>query len=179
MTYTRMKQIWRHTPTSAGVWQYQAFSLCETQPKQCTDNTHCEIRERAATQDLNTLNYLQNTQQHLKYGATHLLWQVPPLCNTRPDKCTDQAQGETWQRIATQTPTHDYPHLTKQIWCHTPALVAPLSLYETPSDKWPEKAYSEIQSAQPIRPQPLSLENYNMTTNQIRHTPTSAGTFPL
>ncbi|KAF9502832.1 hypothetical protein BS47DRAFT_1369979, partial [Hydnum rufescens UP504] len=41
-------------------------------------------------------------------------------------------------------PTLDYPHLTKQIQRHTPASAAPLSLCETPSDEWPEKAYSEI-----------------------------------
>ncbi|KAF9509150.1 hypothetical protein BS47DRAFT_1365483 [Hydnum rufescens UP504] len=69
-----------------------------------SDNAHREIQERAATQDPNTLDYPQNTQRHLKYGATHPLQQVPPLCNTRPDQCTDQAQGETRQCAATPDP---------------------------------------------------------------------------
>ncbi|KAF9503277.1 hypothetical protein BS47DRAFT_1369653 [Hydnum rufescens UP504] len=51
--------------------------------------------------------------------------------------------------------------------CHTPALVAPLSLCKTPSDEWPEKAYSEIQSAQPIRPQPRASRT--IIRRQIRY----------
>ncbi|KAF9507552.1 hypothetical protein BS47DRAFT_1366552 [Hydnum rufescens UP504] len=185
MTYMRTKQIRRHTPAEAGVWQYQAFSLCETQPEQCTDNTHREIWERAATQDPNTLDYLQNTRRRLKYGATHPLRRVCGnimyLHCAIPDPTNAQIRPRAKHGSAQppRPPTLDYPHLTKQIRHHTPASAAPLSLRETPSDEWPEKAYSEIRSAQPIRPQPPSLKNYNPMTNQICHTPASAGTFPL
>ncbi|KAF9510314.1 hypothetical protein BS47DRAFT_1364614 [Hydnum rufescens UP504] len=110
-----------------------------------------------------------NMVPHTRFGG-YLHCAIPNLTNAqiRPRAKHSSVQPP-------RPPTLDYPHLTKQIRHHTSAEAAPLSLRETPSDEWPEKAYSEIWSVQPIRPQPPSLENYNTTTNQICHTPASAG----
>ncbi|KAF9506770.1 hypothetical protein BS47DRAFT_1367127 [Hydnum rufescens UP504] len=186
--YTRTKQIWHHTPAEAGVWQYQGVPQCQK-----SSPAALLVLLLLSPSVKPNLNNAQTTPT-MKYGSAQPPKTQTPLTirkkhddasnmvpHTRRSGCVAisyQAQGKTQQHAATQTLTLDYPHLTKQIQCHTPASVAPLSLHEPPSDEWPEKAYSEIWSMQPIRPQPLSLENYNTMTNQICHTPALAGTFP-
>ncbi|KAF9506730.1 hypothetical protein BS47DRAFT_1367136 [Hydnum rufescens UP504] len=158
-------------------------------PQHTTKQTQCHTPAEAGqvqdkTQDCTATHTPQPSIFHDVYkDETNM---VPHTCFSGYLHCAipDPTNAQIRPRVkhgSMQPPrplTLDYPHLTKQIRCHTPTLAAPLSLHETPSDEWPEKAYSEIRSAQPIRPQPLSLKNYNTTTNQIRHTPTSAGTFP-